>query len=166
MRNIWTIFACFIFFISWSALSADSHCKLHEQTIFSCSLGKKMVSVCGSEAISPTVGYVQYRFGIKGQAELLFPHATDSADRSTIRSKTLMFSGGGGAYLRFINGDYNYIVYTAVGKGWGTKEGVVVKKDNQQISHLKCLDIPDSKLGDDFFTSAGLMADQDQFVLP
>lgn len=77
-----------------------------------------------------------------------------------------MFSGGGGGYLRFINGQYHYIVYTAIGKGWGTKEGVAVEKGNKLLTNIKCQDIPDSKLGEAFFTSADLTADENEFLLP
>lgn len=166
MRNKWVALIGLLSFISWPAIAADSHCGQGEEIVFSCSLGKKLVSVCAANNLSPATGYVQYHFGPKSQPELLFPPATESADRSVIRSGTLMFSGGGGAYLRFINGGYSYIVYTAIGKGWGTKEGVVVEKDHKQISSLKCLDVPDLKLGEDFFASAGLVADQDEFELP
>jgi hypothetical protein len=77
-----------------------------------------------------------------------------------------MFSGGGGAYLRFINGKYNYIVYSAIGRGWGTKDGVSVEKDNKMITHSKCRDVPISILGEDFFSRAGLGSDGNEFELP
>jgi hypothetical protein len=157
-----------IFSISLPALSTESHCREQEQTVFSCSLGKKIVSVCASKDISPTNGYVQYRFGPKSAPELIFPTPIKPANRAVMRFGTLMFSGGGGAYLRFINGRYNYIVYTAIGKGWGTKDGVSVEKNHKLIANLKCQDVPTSKLGEDFFTSAGLTVDQeqDEFSLP
>ncbi|MDD1621193.1 MAG: hypothetical protein LUQ11_06900 [Methylococcaceae bacterium] len=152
--------------ISVPALATATHCSAQEQTVFSCSLGKKIVSVCASKDISPTNGYVQYRFGPKNTPELLFPASTELANRAIMRSGIYMFSGGGGAYLRFINGQYNYIVYTAIGKGWGNKDGVAVEKDNKLIANLKCQDVPNSKLGEDFFTSSGLIADENEFSLP
>lgn len=152
--------------VSLPAFATDSHCSEQEQTIFSCSLGKKIISVCASKNISPTSGYFQYRFGLKNSPELKFPVLTDTSSRSFIQARTLMFSGGGGAYLRFINGRYNYIVYTAIGKGWGTKDGVAVEKDHKLIANLKCQDVPDSKLGDELFSLAGLINDQDEFQLP
>lgn len=51
-----------------------------------------------------------------------------SSQSSTIQTKSLMFSGGGSGYLRFIHGTYHYIVYTAIGKDWSTKDGVAIEK--------------------------------------
>lgn len=147
-------------------MGAESHCSKEEQTVFSCSLGTKILSVCASKDISPTGGYVQYRFGKVNAIELIFPFSIESSHRSYIQARTLMFSGGGGAYLRFISGRYNYIVYTAIGKGWGTKEGVSVEKDNKLISNSKCRDIPSSIMGEEFFSRAGLGEDQNEFQLP
>lgn len=154
------------FVISFSANASDSLCSAQEQTVFSCSLGKKIVSVCASTTISPTSGYIQYRFGKINAPELTFPVSTNGVDRSVIQARNLMFSGGGGSYLRFINGHINYIVYTAIGKGWGTKDGVSVIKDTKAISNLKCRDVPVSKMGVDFFTQAGLSSDKDEYSLP
>lgn len=77
-----------------------------------------------------------------------------------------MFAGGGGGYIRFLNGRYQYIVYTAIGKGWGTKDGVAVEKDGTLIKFFTCNDIPVSKIGAEFFARAGLAADQEEFSLP
>jgi hypothetical protein len=155
------------YWVSATAMAANSHCTGQEQVIFSCSVGEKIVSVCASKNISPTNGYLQYRFGKPNAPELIFPSSTKpSFPRSGIQARTLMFSGGGGSYLRFINRKYNYIVYTAIGKGWGAKDGVWVEKDGKPIADLRCRDIPVSKLGDDFFTQAGLASDQDEFLPP
>ena len=148
------------------ALAADAHCRAQEQTIFACSLGTKIVAVCASHDLSPTSGYVQYRFGPKNAPELTFPAATEPSSRAAIQARTLMFTGGGGAYIRFINGRYHYIVYTAIGKGWGMKDGVAVTKDGKLLTHFTCRDVPVSKLGEDFFAQAGLATDPVEFLLP
>jgi hypothetical protein len=156
-----------VYLVSLPAIAANSHCSGQEQTVFSCSLGEKVVSVCASKDISPTSGYLQYRFGKPNAPELMFPSSTKSfSHRSDIKARSLMFSGGGGAYLRFINGKYNYIVYTAIGKGWGVKDGVSVEKNGKLIANLKCRDVPVSILGEDFFSRAGLNSDQYEFQLP
>ncbi|MDP1549543.1 MAG: hypothetical protein Q8L97_05210 [Nitrosomonas sp.] len=147
--------------------AAESLCNTQEQIIFSCSLGKKMVSVCASNDFSANSGYLQYRFGQKDALELAFPNLTESAPAAqSVQARTLMFAGGGGGYLRFINGQHHYIVYTAIGKGWGAKDGVAVEKNNQLIANLECQDIPVSKLSEEFFTHAGLSADQNEFQIP
>lgn len=160
------VLASLVYLVSLPALATESHCSKEEQTVFSCSLGKKVVSVCASKDISPTGGYVQYRFGKKNAPELIFPASTEASNRSNIQARTLMFSGGGGGYLRFINGRYNYIVYTAIGKGWGTKDGVSVEQDNKLIANSKCRDVPVSIMGEVFFSRAGLASDKNEFELP
>ena len=147
--------------------AAESLCDAQEQVIFSCSLGKKMVSVCASNDFSASKGYLQYRFGQKGALEMAFPDLAESALASQfVQARTLMFSGGGGGYLRFINGQHHYIVYTAIGKGWGAKDGVAVEKNNQLIANLECRDVPVSKLSEEFFTHAGLLVDPNEFQIP
>jgi hypothetical protein len=155
-----------IYLMAFHANAADSHCSDQEQIVFSCSLGKKIVSVCASAELTPSSGYLQYRFGAKSALELILPASRDSNQKKTILANTLMFAGGGGGYLRFMNGRYQYVVYTAIGRGWGTKEGVLVKKGAKQIANLKCQDIPTSQLGNDFFRRAGLTIDPEEFLLP
>ncbi len=151
--------------LAFPANAATTHCMQQEQVVFSCSLGKKTVSVCASNDLSVNKGYLQYRIGqINATPELILPAAIDA--RHTIKARTLMFSGGGGGYLRFINGSYHYIVYTAIGKGWGVKDGVAVEKDGRLIVNLSCQDIPSSILGPEFFSVAGLLEDEDEFLLP
>ncbi|MCG7756711.1 MAG: hypothetical protein LZF63_08645 [Nitrosomonas sp.] len=147
--------------------AGESHCNAHEQIVFSCSLGKKMVSVCASNDFSASSGYLQYRFGLKGAPELVFPDLTKAAAAASyVQARTLMFAGGGGGYLRFINGQHHYIVYTAIGKGWGAKDGVAVEKNGQRITNLECRDVPLSKLSEEFFSHASLPADRDEFRIP
>lgn len=110
---------------------------------------------------------MQYRFGPRGALELIFPALTETADSARfIQARTMMFAGGGGGYLRFINGNYHYIVYTAIGKGWGAKDGVAIEKDQQLMASLACQDVPISKLSEEFFTHTGLPIDQTEFLIP
>ena len=147
--------------------AGESHCQADEQIIFSCSFEKKMVSVCASNDFSANSGYLQYRFGLKGAPELVFPDLTKAAPAALyVQARTLMFTGGGGGYLRFINGLHHYIVYSAIGKGWGAKDGVAVEKNGQLVANLECRDVPVSKLSEEFFSHANLPADRDEFQIP
>jgi hypothetical protein len=149
------------------AWAAESHCRAPEHVIFSCSLGKKMVSVCASADLSTTTGYLQYRFGPKDALELAFPDLTKATPAASyVQARTLMFAGGGGGYLRFVNGAHHYIVYTAIGKGWGAKDGVAVEQNGQLVMNLECRDVPVSELSEEFFNRAGLLADQQEFQIP
>lgn len=147
--------------------AAETLCKQQEQVIFSCSLGKKTVSVCASNDLSANSGYLQYRFGQPGRIELNLPALPQSVPvNQFVQARSLMFSGGGGGYLRFINGSYHYIVYSAIGKGWGPKDGVAVEKNGRLIVYHECRDIPVSEIGEAFFSEAGLLIDQREFNIP
>jgi hypothetical protein len=111
-------------------------------------------------------GYLQYRFGSRAKAELAIPADRAALPASSAVSRTLVFSGGGGAYLRFKAGDYEYVVYTAIGRGWGVKDGVAIERNGKPLSHISCKDVPESKMGEEFFTKAGLKEDTKDFDLP
>lgn len=151
--------------LSIPTFAADSHCSTQESTVFTCSSGKKIVSLCASKDLGKSAGYLQYRFGPKSAPEVQIP-ATKIHPDVSIKSGTLMFSGGGGAYLRIPNGGYEYVVYTAIGKGWGVKEGVAVQKDGKLVTNINCKNLAESKLGPEFFEVVGLAADDKDFDLP
>ena len=152
--------------VSAFAGSASSHCSADEKVIFSCKVAKsKVVSLCASPSLNTTSGYLQYRFGPLGQSpELVFP-ATKDHPKDHFKGGTLMYSGGGGAYLEFFNGDFEYVVYTGVGRGW-EKEGLDVLKAGKQVSNLRCLTEPVSELGPDFFDKSGIPTADDDFEIP
>jgi hypothetical protein len=153
--------------ISASAYAASTLCLSAEENVFSCHTAtKKMISVCASKDLAPDRGYLQYRFGSPDKVEVVVPADRSVVPANSALSGTLVFSGGGGDYLRFKAGDYDYVVYTAIGKGWGEKDGVAIEKNGKRLSHVSCKDEPVSKLGVDFSTKAGLKEDKSDFDLP
>lgn len=150
-------------------------CSAQEETVFACSTGRKQVAVCASPGLQASGGLLQYRFGQPGAVELALPAAStaapatapgDAAWRDGVRAGTLAYSGGGGAYLAFANGAHRYVVFTAIGRGWGGKAGVVVERSGRRIAHLACRDEPASLLGPDFFGRAGIAPADGDFELP
>lgn len=141
-------------------------CQADEDNIFNCHAGKKVISVCASKDASADHGYLQYRFGAPGKVELTVPNERSVHPARTAAAGTLMFSGGGGGYLRFKAGDFDYVVYTAIGKGWGEKDGVAVEQNGKRRGHVSCTDEPVSKMGADFSKKAGLSEDKQDFDLP
>ena len=142
-----------------------THCVPPEQSVFSCTTGTKIVAVCRTPELTADSGALQYRFGLPAALELSFPPA--GADwRVVTRGGTVAFSGGGGAWLAFTNARYRYVVYSAVGQGWGSKAGVVVEKDGKRIATLACKGVATSELGPDLFSKAGVEAVEGDFDLP
>jgi hypothetical protein len=143
----------------------DAICVPPQRAVFSCSTGTKVIAVCGSATLTPRSGRLQYRFGRPGANELSYPPA--GADwRKVTRAGTLLFSGGGGAFIAFTHSHYRYIVYSAVGQGWGSKAGLVVEKDGRRIANLACRGAVTSELGPDLFSKAGITEAGDRFELP
>jgi hypothetical protein len=145
---------------------APSLCESAEDILFSCHAGKKIISICASKDLARDRGYLQYRFGLPAKIELSVPADRSVLPASSVTAGNLMFSGGGGAYLRFTAAGYEYVVYTAVGKGWGEKDGVAVERDGKRLSHVSCTDEPVSELGPDLADKAGLKPDAGDFDLP
>lgn len=148
-----------------SEAATASHCAADEQTLFACSTGRKLLSVCATAELSRDAGAVQYRFGAPGHGPFVLP-AADAGWRATVRGGGLMFSGGGGAYLAFANPPYRYVVYSAIGRGWGSRAGVVVEKGGRRIANLPCVGATASALGPDLFERAGIAEDPLGFELP
>jgi hypothetical protein len=110
---------------------AGTLCETGETPFFSCEIGAKRVSVCGSGS-----GAV-YRYGTPGKVEL------------TSRSLTFAnraYSGGGESQITAKNGDYTYTVYdstvrTSFGAGGNDPEfssGLVVSRGERMISSKMC----------------------------
>ncbi|MNN22755.1 hypothetical protein D3C81_1361300 [compost metagenome] len=135
--------------------SAQSHCTYQEEITFNCAIGKKHVSVCNSG------GNLQYHFGKIGAAELVFPKAPNN--NQSVARGSIMLSGGGGDYLRFSNGEYDYIAYNAEGRG-GSSEGVVVEKGGKQVAALECSTYATNNLSTNL--PDGIREDAKEFFIP
>ena len=78
----------------------------------------------------------------------------------------MSYSGGGGAYIRFANGPFEYTVFSATGK-WGTKggsldvAGVAIRKDGKDFSNFICRNLAGDlgELGPDFLQKMGMASD-------
>jgi len=147
------------------AFAGPTSCQPSEEQIFACSTGAKKVAICASAGWSANSGSMQYRFGTDKIAELVLPASKVRPSASALAG-TLMFSGGGGAYLRFRAGDFEYAVYSAFSSQWGEKRGVVVTKSDKVIRSLKCKGPSSSKLGSDLFTKARFSTDDRDLDLP
>ena len=168
MQRLWLVVAMSMALGSQAtaASSVATHCAPEEHVIFSCATARqKVVSLCASPAITPTAGYVQYRFGHAGQEpELIYP-ITREHPKKHFQSGTLMYSGGGGAYVKFRQGEYAYVVFTGIGKGWA-KEGVVVQQAGKQIAYIPCQGTWTSELGPAWFEQAAIPPDPGDFEIP
>ena len=140
-------------------------CTPDEQVVFQCDIGARRVAVCASRGLGAQGGQLQYRYGRPAAVELAYPPA-DTPWRDVTGGGTLMFSGGGGAWLAFTRGEHRYVVYTAIGQGWGDKAGVVVERGGRRLAALACTRPPVSDIGPDLFQRAGIPTLEEGFELP
>ncbi len=140
---------------------ASSFCSTAEVAVFHCSTGAKQVSVCASRTATPRSGALQYRFGKRGQPPEITLPALPTPPSLSASADTLMFWGGGGARLRFRQGEYSYTVFTAIGR-WGPNgepresEGLVVERAGKPVTTLRCREPAESQLGPELFAQLGL----------
>ena len=152
--------------------AAPTLCHADEMVVFSCPTTARIVSICASKNISKDGGYMQYRFGRKDRLELAYPDL-GSRPAEVFTSGTMMFSGGGGAWLRFSKQPFSYTIFSAIGK-WGRSgsvaaiAGVAVQKDGKVFANYPCSVAAVGELGPDLFDKLGLKADDPakQFDIP
>jgi hypothetical protein len=155
---------------AWAA--AVTHCKAAETVVFSCSTGSRILSICASSNLSKNAGYLQYRYGPPGKPELVFPEMLRHP-AGLFTPGTLMFSGGGGAYLKFSKPPFAYTVFSAIGnwgaRGKATVQGVAVQKDGAEFANIPCKtdgNYVAGELGPDYFERAGLREPESDFDIP
>lgn len=82
---------------------ANSLCNANEKVLFNCQINTKTVSVCASSNLSKNNGYLQYRFGTKAQADLVYPQ-TYSQNSFSYNGQDLSFNKGSIKYQVYTQG--------------------------------------------------------------
>lgn len=119
--------------------NSESLCSSEEEVLFSCSIGKKLVSVCSSKDLSLTSGYVQYRFGARGH-DLEFVYPLEKAHPAT---KFSYANAGGTPHsgllnLFFMQSGFSYTIYAQTDTHGTSASGVRVTMPDSKTIHLKC----------------------------
>ncbi|GGK08252.1 hypothetical protein [Luteimonas terricola] len=145
---------------------AGMFCAEGEDVVFGCKLAQgHTVALCASPGLAPAGGELQYRENVPGEAaDVAWPQDGTVASQA-YRSGTLMYSGGGGAFLRFDREGRTYTVYTGIGRGW-EKAGVLVQAQGNTVANLACDGEEVSAIGPELFARAGIPEDADGFEIP
>jgi hypothetical protein len=123
------------------------------QPVFACSLGKKSVSVTAQG------DQLTYTFGTKAKTEMSI---VGSADQKNVLYRQARYAGME-HQLRFVNGDYSYIVYNMEGNGRSgasASSGLVVMKGTETVADMHCAHYAEFGLG---FDLSSLPEDTDDY---
>jgi hypothetical protein len=117
----------------------ESLCKANEPVVFACHIGSKTVSLCRPSAAAREL---TYRFGTPATVELAYPPAGKRL-RAPFTVSTAPLAGGGITKVAFRRGQYEYAVYSMVGRSDGAprfEDGVIVSRRGKEVAKLVCDD--------------------------
>ena len=131
---------------------AGTHCNENENVIFSCDVGKKIVSVCSSKNLSNPA--MQYRFGRIGNIEASVPSNPNNFHNSVTGYH---LNVGGTAEVKgmeFINGDVTYGINTI-------ENYLYVRKNGKDIANLTCRDKAKDNIKIGYLRKLGIEIEED-----
>ena len=131
---------------------AGTHCNENENVIFSCDVGKKIVSVCSSKNLSNPA--IQYRFGRIGNIEASVPSNPNNFHNSVTGYH---LNVGGTAEVKgmeFINGDVTYGINTI-------ENYLYVRKNGKDIANLTCRDKAKDNIKIGYLRKLGIEIEED-----
>lgn len=106
-----------IILVCWASQSSAqpnhskySLCKSTEHVVFTCQLKNKMASICASENLSKTIGYIQYRFGDKRKIQIQVPSKKIKDRINVTHEYQLAGASGTSETLKFQSNNYYYEV--------------------------------------------------------
>ena len=118
-----------------SAMGGPSHCKPGESTVFSCSLGRKIVTLCASYDLSENSGHLRFRFGRPRAAEFVYPEANVLAREAFVGGT---IDARGGDFVRFSRGGFTYTVETAFDPRRGEVAALKVHRGKKLVLDEAC----------------------------
>jgi hypothetical protein len=128
------------------AHAEESLCTGNETIVFSCHVGRKVISLCRPSG-SPRK--LTYRYGVPGRLELIYPGGGPQATGTFYTSSSPLF-GGGVTTLAFTHADYEYRIYSKVSRADNGErqqnrtpvfeDGLVIFRNGKQVRQLVCAD--------------------------
>jgi hypothetical protein len=124
------------------ARAQDTLCRPGEPVVFNCHVGAKTVSLCRPSTLAKEL---TYRFGTPRRVELAHPGPGKHL-RPPFTVSTSALYGGGITTVAFRRGDYEYAVYSKVGRSDDAdrvplfEDGVIVSQRGKEVAKLVCDD--------------------------
>ncbi len=123
--------------IALPSAKAQSLCSAAEKSLFSCEIGRKVLSVCASKDLDEKKGTLQYRFGTPEKLDLAYPEKAEHPKKHFTSNR--LYSSAEGALiieLGFKRGSTGYTVFTQDVRG--KKSAGVTVTVNGKDTELKC----------------------------
>lgn len=109
-------------------------CDAAEDTYLSCLIGKKLLSVCGSNEITTESGYLRYLFGESGKRpELIYPTGQVHPSKAFRRNKPLVSAKTGAMVLAFDISGITYNVFSTRSAFGYNGAGVIVQQGEKEV---------------------------------
>jgi hypothetical protein len=105
-------FVLSLLLVCQTAYAEESLCSGHEKIVFSCHVGRKIISLCRAQKAPQDL---TYRYGTPGHLELAYPDPKINEQRKFYTSSSPLF-GGEVTYLAFRRGVYEYRIYSKIGR--------------------------------------------------
>jgi hypothetical protein len=114
-------------------------CDTSEAVYLSCSIGAKLLSVCGSHQLTNESGYLKYLFGVPGKRpELIFPTGKVHPSRIFRRNEPLVSAKAGVMALAFDVTGFTYNVFSTHSAFGYNGAGVIVQKGGKEVALKEC----------------------------
>ncbi len=119
-----------------------SLCKPAEAIVLSCSVGRKIVSLCAAGTAGADALRMTYRYGAPNRMELVYP--ADGAAARFYQASAPVY-GGGITSVSFSRAGYEYSVFAKQGRAAGGgdpefEDGVIISRGGQRLKTLVCDD--------------------------
>jgi hypothetical protein len=116
---------------TWAQYSGEYQqsplCSKKEITLWSCKTGKRVYSLCSSQTVTRTSGYIQYRASSSGKVVLTYP-----TDRKPPLGSFIYNSfANGDASIEFKNNGYEYTLVDPIRKASSINVSAPIASDKQ-----------------------------------
>ncbi|MEN5061455.1 hypothetical protein [Luteimonas sp. TWI1416] len=145
------------------APEAVTFCPDGETVVFGCRHAAGVDALCGS----PDGARMTYRSGAaQGTAPPVVYPSDDTAPAQAFRGSTLMYSGGGGAFLRFDHQGQVHTLFTGIGRGWEKAGVAIAPVGGGDAVERRCDGEAVSQIGPALFERLGIPNDPAGFDIP
>lgn len=141
------LFILLVTLLSTSTLAAElkpNLCSSSEKIVFSCSIKKKIVSLCATPDLTAKTGRLIYRFGSSISAPELEFSSDELGPAASFTANFESWAKGNYSAISFRRGEHTYTVYNRMAvfeeNDRSNGGGVQIYRNHKQVADLWCID--------------------------